>query len=189
MRPTPVQAIVCGLAFIVFGTYFFISVLVLNPPGKLSSEKLTFIEGKMLAKGDAGIRRGYGTLEIWVSDQAIPFRCFDGPYPGSFDAQTLGRLTPGVPVRVGVVSTELASPRTNRAQGQQFYPFVSLDVEGRPALTLASYNSWEVSNVRTGCWFMASLICFGVYLVWAGFAARRHGRSTMLIHCREKKSE
>ena len=173
------QAILVGAAVAIFGVYWLLSVLVLDPPGRLTRDHLTFIEGAVASTGNAGLKPGHGTLEIWVAGQALPFRSFDGPYPGSFDPETLSQLAPGSQVRVGVVTSELKSPRTNRAQGQSFYPLVSLDVAGKAALTLEAYNLWARNNLQTALVVVPAFMCGGVYLLWAGVLARRERKPTI----------
>jgi len=179
MRLTRNQSTIVGIVTLAFCGYGLLSLLVLDPPGRITPDQLTFIEGAVASTNDVGIRKGYGTLEISVIGQELPFRCFDGPYPGSFDRDVLRRMMPGKNVRIGVVTSELASPRRNRAQGQSFYSFVCLDVEGRSALTLEAYNLWSRKNLKTGLILLLLLMCCGAYLIRAGCVACRDGKSTI----------
>jgi hypothetical protein len=179
MRPSPLQAIIVGAATAAFSAYWLVSMILIDPPGQLTSKQLAFIEGRVSSLGDVGIKRGYGTLEIWIEGQVLPFRCFDGPYPGSFDQSTLAELGAGKHVRVGLESAELKAPRTNLAQGQSFYSFVSLEIEGKSALTLEAYNVWSKQNIRVGFIVMPLLMFGGAYYVLSGLAARRNNKPTI----------
>ena len=44
---------------------------------------------------EVGSKPGYGILELQMDGQAIPFRCFDGAYPGSFERSSLAEIQPG----------------------------------------------------------------------------------------------
>lgn len=179
MRPTTMQAIIGGAIVMAFCAYWLLSIMILDPPGQLTTPQLTFVSGRVSSTQDVGLKRGYGTLEIWIEGHKLPYRCFDGPFPGSFDLAALQLLGPGADARIGVVTKELESPRTNLAQGQSFYPFVSLELAGKPALSLDAYNEWSRKNQQTATLVVPLFFCCGAYLLYSGIIAKRAGKSLL----------
>lgn len=172
MKFSAMQSLFAGLVGTVLFGWVMLSLFVFDPPGRLTTADVKTVSGKV-AKIEKRGSKGGGTLDLWIEGQSVPFRSFDGPYPGSFDPQILLLLKPGVEARVTVRTGDTGTPRRNLAQGQSFYPFVALEVDGRPALTLAAYNQWSVENQKLAKWFLPLMFCGSVYLLAAGFKAQR----------------
>lgn len=172
MQPTPTQSIVGGVLVAVFSAGMLLWQL-LGTPVPLVNASVKVLAGKVTKTGHVGIKVQHDTLEIWIEGQPLPFRCFDGPYPGSFDAGVLSTLRPGIEARVTVTQDSLEKPLYNLAQNQQFYPLVALDLAGKPALTLQAYDAWMVKNRKAGLWLWPIMLFCGVYLFYFGVQARR----------------
>ena len=82
----------------------------------------------------------------------------------------------GQQARIGVVTVEMQQPRKDRSSGQNFYPFVSLDLAGQSVLTLNAYNEWSVENLRVAQWLLPAFLCCGLYLTYAGVVAKKAGK-------------
>lgn len=170
------QSMIIG-AITMIGTLWIMgSLYIFNPPRHYLESDLTFFSGEIKSVGNVNQRKGFATLELAIKGQPLVFRCFDGPYPGSFDRAVLSTLAEGRQARIGVVTTALQTHRTDLASGVNFYPFVSLELNGRPALTVQNYNNWSKRNQALGKWLLPFFCCAGVYLLYAGLEARKAGR-------------
>lgn len=173
MRQHPLQAVLLGVAAIGFAVFLLIMLLFADPPGATRPDQMLFIGGTVTSSGEVPSGKNHRALEIWIGKMPLPFRCFDGPYPGSFDRNILAQLAPGKEVKVGLLPADFESPRLNRAQGQRFYPIRSLEIESHPALSLEAYNLWEGKNRKTG---LIVALAFGLVGWWSlrsGLAAYR----------------
>ena len=157
---------------IVFG-YVMLSLFVLDPPGMLTAERVKVVTGKLVKATESGGKRK--DLDVWLEGQELPFRSFDSVYPSRFDHEVMASLRPGMEVRVSVRIREADSPRRNLAQNQLFYPLVALELDGKPALTLAAYNQWSDENQKVAQWFLPLMMCGCGYLVFFGIRQRRAG--------------
>lgn len=153
--------------------YFMLSLFVLEPPGMLTADSVRVVTGRLVKATETGGKSK--DLDVWLEGQELPFRSFDSVYPRSFDGQVLATLRPGMEVRVSVRNKEADSPRRNLAQNQLFYPLVALELDGRPALTLAAYNHWSAENQKVAHWFLPLMMCLCGYLVFSGIRLRRAG--------------
>lgn len=136
----------------------------------LTDADLTHITGTLTTARVYHGTRPY--LELTVSDQPYPFRCFSELYPKSFNSKALALLRPGAPVVVGVPTAEMASPRRNWVQDQKFYRFVTLQIIEREALPLSGYNRSVESNRRIGPWFCLAMAFISVWLMREGYSRR-----------------
>ncbi len=172
MKPSGMLSVIGGLAGTLLFGWVMLSLFVFDPPGRLGDSDVKVVAGKVV-KFRKAENQGGGTLDLWLEGREVPFRCFDGPYPGSFDPEVLKLLGTGVEARVSVRTGEMGAPRRNLAQNQSFYPFVALDLDGRPAMTLEGYNQWSVKNQKVAQWFLPLMFCGSLYLLGAGIMAQR----------------
>ena len=166
--------IIGGLGTILFGG-LMVSVLVINPRKELDVDHLTIVEGTISETGETKKLKGHSSLQVWLKGRSIPFRCSDGPYPKLFQRENLQHLKAGKLVKIGVETNEMAEPRRDNYEGQDFYPLVSLEVEGRPLLTLENYNSWLRSDNEVANWLLPLLFGLCAFLFVAGLRARERG--------------
>lgn len=59
---------------------------------------------------------------------------------------------------------------------QSFRPFVALELNGKPALTLEKYNQWSEENQKTAHWVLPILFCCCLGLLWSGVQKRKMAR-------------
>lgn len=170
------QSLIGGLVGTLLFGWVMLSLFVFDPPGRLTAADVKIVSGKIV-QYERGVGKGGGSLDVWIAGREVPFRSFDGPYPGSFDPEVLALLGLGVEARVSVKTGEMDAPRRNLSQNQFFYPLVALDLNGRPALTLEAYNQWSVKNQELAQWVLPLLFCGSVYLLWAGIMAQRARRA------------
>jgi hypothetical protein len=176
MRPSVTKGIIVGAIATIGSIAIMIWIFVLHPPQPLDHKDLTIISGSV-AEAKEFKNSGGKDLELSVDGQALPFVSFSGVYPSKFSATALKQLASGVQVQIGVPTTEIGSPRTNRSRGQQFYQLVSLQIDGQPALKLSSYNDWRAENQKAAKWLLPIFLAMGLILLVMGIVARRQGRS------------
>lgn len=165
------QSIIVGLGGMILFGWVMLSLFVLDPPGRLTAASVKVVTGKIAKAVEMGGKRS--DLDVWIEGQEIPFRSFDSVYPRSYDREILATLRPGMEARVSVQIKDADSPGRNLAQNQQFFPLVALEVDGKPALTLESYNQWSVENQKVAQWFLPVMICGCAYLAYSGIKARK----------------
>ncbi len=111
-------------------------------------------------------------LEISVSDQPVRFRCFSKLYPHAFAKDVLARLGPGAPIVLGVAASEASSPRRNWLQNQQFYEFITMQIDGHNALLIDAHNKSVESDRRFGPWFCLVMAVIALWLIGIGYRHR-----------------
>jgi len=131
--------------------------------------------------------RSGGYLEITLVGQPYPFRCFS-LYPKAFKFDLHGRLGPGVPVTVGVATSEVSSPRRNLVQNQQYYKFVTMSIGDTEVLPVSAYNQSVDHDRRYAPWFGLVMAVAFIWLFWVSFQAYRAGRTTMFPEDSKKVS-
>ncbi|HEY1048904.1 MAG TPA: hypothetical protein VGE39_04090 [Prosthecobacter sp.] len=174
MTPTPVQSILVGVGGMILFGWMMLSLFVLDPPGKLTPADVKVFSGKVKSAFEMGSKGR--SLDVWLEGQEFPFRCFGGAYPPSFDKDVLATLQPGVAASVSVELEDAGEPRHNMAQNQSFRPFVALELNGKPALTLEKYNQWSEENQKTAHWVLPILFCCCLGLLWSGVQKRKMAR-------------
>jgi hypothetical protein len=172
MKPSAMQSLIGGLLGTLLFGWVMLSTLVFDPPGRLTAADVKTVSGRIVKYEKSG-NNSSGSLDVWIEGREVPFRSFDGPYPGSFDPDVLALLKLGVKAEVSVKTGEMSAPRRNLAQNQYFYPLVALDLNGKPALSLEAYNQWSVKNQKVAQWFLPLMFCGSLYLLWAGIMAQQ----------------
>lgn len=165
------QSILGGVGGMILFGWMMLSLFVLDPPGKLTSADVKVFSGTVKSAFEMGSKGR--SLDVWLEGQQFPFRCFGGAYPQSFDKDALEALQPGVTANVSVKLRDVNTPRHNMAENQSFRPFVALELNGRPALTLEKYNQWSEENQKVGHWVLPILFCCCLGLFWSGMQKRK----------------
>lgn len=168
------QSILGGLGGMILFGWIMLSLFVLDPPGKLTSADVKVFSGTVTNAGETGSKGR--SLDVWLEGQEFPFRCFGGPYPKSFDKEVLATLQPGASASVSVELEDVDNPRHNSAQNQSFRPFVALELNGKPALTLEKYNQWSEENQKVAHWVLPALFCCSIGLFWSGMKKRKQSQ-------------
>ena len=169
-RLTPVKAIVIGSAgSLLLG---WAAIQEYCYPHEFAKAGLALYNGTITRCEDIDEGKGSHTLQFWIKDEPLPFRCFSGLYPNRFDPSALQYLSRGVAVTVGVPLSERERPRRDWSQGQRFRLITYLRIGDSVALTLESYNQWSRENARTGMILIPSMLLGSLALVAWGIRRR-----------------
>jgi hypothetical protein len=155
---------VIGLGIVSFLAYHWITAPL------LTDADITRIAGTVIEAREFSGKNAY--LEISVSDQPVPFRCFSKLYPHAFAKDALSRLGPGAAVVLGVAASESSSPRRKWLQNQQFYEFITMKIDGRDALLIDAHNKSVESDRRMAPWFCLVMAVGAIWLIGIGYRHR-----------------
>ncbi len=150
------------------GITFVLTFHLLNEPS-LNNSDLTQFTGTVTEARVIGKNHDY--LEIRLSDQPYRFRCFRHFYPSKFNQEVVGLLGPGVPVTLGVPSSEAGSPHRN-LMILPFHEFLTMKIAGQDALVISAYNDRIESERRYGTWLCLAMGIGSLYLIITGLRDR-----------------